>query len=122
MTIHTQRLLSMLLDPVDPMGQDWCLLAVVVGLSDYLPHLDNDDARHSSKTYLLLIELSRRRSLTLRQLLEHLGELNRIDAIEAILRSTAPFRVVAYEEQSVDVNCVSVANDASTNTLSNLSR
>ena len=43
LTVHTQRLLSLLLDPTEAMGKDWCLLAVALGISDALPSLEAGD-------------------------------------------------------------------------------
>ncbi len=40
LSIHTRRLIASKLDPPDPMGRDWCLLAVSLGLQDTLPRLD----------------------------------------------------------------------------------
>ena len=42
LTVHTQRLLSLLLDPPEAMGKDWCLLAVILGLSDVIPALEEE--------------------------------------------------------------------------------
>ena len=122
LTIHTQRLLSLLLDPADPMGRDWCLLAVTLGLSDYLPTLDNDDQKQVSQTQRVLAEWTRRCDATVRDLVMHLKDFNRIDAVEAILRTTPPCRTLTYEDQSTDESGGAHGTDASTNTLSNLSR
>ena len=40
LSIYTRRHLSLLLDVSDPMGRDWCMLAVLLGLSQNLPQLD----------------------------------------------------------------------------------
>ncbi|XP_070176153.1 death-associated protein kinase 1-like isoform X2 [Littorina saxatilis] len=122
LTIHTQRLLSLLLDPPEPMGRDWCLLAVTLGLSDYLPTLDKDDLKQVSQTQRVLAEWVRRCEATVRDLVVHLKDLNRIDAVEAILRTTPSFRTLTYEDQSTDESGGAHGTDASTNTLSNLSR
>ncbi|XP_076443488.1 death-associated protein kinase dapk-1-like isoform X2 [Babylonia areolata] len=123
LTIHTQRLLSLLLDPADPMGRDWCLLAVTLGLSDYLPTLDRDETKQVSQTQRVLEEWARRCDSSVRDLVRHLKDFNRIDAVEAILRTTPPFRTLTYEDQSTDESAGGAhGTDASTNTLSNLSR
>lgn len=122
LTIHTQRLLSLLLDPPDPMGRDWCLLAVTLGLSDFLPALDGQETQQVSQTQRVLAEWARRTSTQVRNLVAHLKDFNRIDAVEAILRTTAPFHTLTYEDQSTDESAGAHGTDASTNTLSNLSR
>lgn len=122
LTIHTQRLLSYLLDPADPMGRDWCLLAVTLGLADFLPTLDSEETKLVSQTQRVLGEWSHRCEATVRHLVTHLKDFNRIDAVEAILRTTPPFRTLSYEDQSTDESGGAHGTDASTNTLSNLSR
>lgn len=122
LTIHTQRLLSYLLDPADPMGRDWCLLAVTLGLTDFLPTLDSEETKLVSQTQRVLGEWSHRCEATVRHLVTHLKDFNRIDAVEAILRTTPPFRTLSYEDQSTDESGGAHGTDASTNTLSNLSR
>lgn len=122
LTIHTRRQLSRLLDPPDPMGRDWCLLAVVLGLSTILPNLDNATNMAESKTDKVLEEWAKDQSSTIGLLLVKLRELNRGDAVEVLLNTGPVFKVFIYEEQSTDENHVPPANTASTNTLSNLSR
>jgi len=46
------QVLSRLLDPPDPLGRDWCLLAVKLGLGHKIALLDNEYT--SSKTCALL--------------------------------------------------------------------
>lgn len=122
LTLHTQRLLSLLMDPADPMGRDWCLLAVTLGLSDYLPILDSEDGKQMSQTQRVLAEWSRRCNATVRNLVKHLKDFNRIDAVEAILRTTPPFKMLNYEDHSTDESAGAHGTDASNNTLSNVSR
>lgn len=40
LSILTKQKLSSLLDPIDSMGRDWCMLAVRLGMTDKLPKLD----------------------------------------------------------------------------------
>ena len=49
----TRQLICQLLDPVDPMGKDWCLLAVKLGLVDKLPKLDTSVNKASQTARLL---------------------------------------------------------------------
>ena len=40
LSVGGRRALSALMDPPDPLGKDWCLLAVQLGLNDSVAHLD----------------------------------------------------------------------------------
>ncbi|XP_076465114.1 death-associated protein kinase 1-like [Babylonia areolata] len=119
LSLHTQRQLSLLLDPPDSMGRDWCLLAVTLGLADYLPTLDTHDGddedpphlhphpyhhRHHrpSNTQRVLAEWARRGEASVRELLARLKDLHRLDAVEAVLRTTPAFRTLSYEDASTD--------------------
>ncbi|XP_041373234.1 death-associated protein kinase 1-like isoform X2 [Gigantopelta aegis] len=124
LTLHTRRLLCYLLDPSEPMGRDWCLLAVTLGLSDALPTLDSENCYQVSQTDRVLEEWSKQHNANVRQLLLKLKEFNRIDAMEALLRTGIPFKVPTFEDQSTEesTSAVPQVTNASTNTLSNLSR
>jgi hypothetical protein len=80
------------------------------------------DPQHTSQTQRVLMEWSLHAHATVRDLVTHLKDFNRIDAVEAILRTTPPFRTLTYEDQSTDESAGAHGTDASTNTLSNLSR
>lgn len=47
-TVCRQQLCR-LLDPPDPMGRDWCLLAVKLGLSDRIAALDCGETSHTAR-------------------------------------------------------------------------
>ncbi|KAL8602300.1 hypothetical protein ACOMHN_022813 [Nucella lapillus] len=118
--VHTQRQLSQLLDPPDDMGRDWCLLAVTLGLSDLLPTLDGEDYPYrQSQTLRVLAEWARRcEEACVRDLVLRLKDLNRHDAVEAILRTTAAFCAVSGEDPSTDESGGGLhGTDTSTNTL-----
>ncbi|BFY96992.1 hypothetical protein BsWGS_00032 [Bradybaena similaris] len=125
LTIHTQRLLSLLLDPPEHMGKDWCLLAVTLGISDALPSFESKDeeSHRVSPTQKVLIEWTKRHpDASIRQLVYKLKEISRHDAVEAILRTGPPFKVLSFEDQLTDGSAGTHGTNASTNTLSNLSR
>lgn len=125
LTVHTQRLLSLLLDPSDHMGRDWCLLAVALGLSDALPGLEaaEGDAGQVSQTQKVLTEwTSRHPEASIRHLVYKLKEVGRLDAVEAILRTGPPFKVLSFNEDQMTDSTGTHGTNASTNTLSNLSR
>ena len=52
----TRQILCQLLDPVDPLGKDWCLLAVKLGLVEKLPKLETTGGNKLSQTARLLDE------------------------------------------------------------------
>ena len=123
MPFHTRQLLCQIMDPQDPLGRDWCLLAVTLGLETCLPSLDSTNIKSDSKTERTLEEWSRvEPNATIGQLMQRLEEFNREDAVEALLCRSPLFRTLVYDEQSTDESAAPVIGTASTNTLSNLSR
>lgn len=124
LTVHTRRILSSMLDPPEPMGRDWCLLAVTLGLQNLLPGLDNTSTPVTeSKTDRVLLEWSKvAPQCTIGQLVGKLLEFNREDVVEMVLRTSPLFKVMMYEDHSTDDSTIPPPTTASTNTLSNLSR
>ncbi|KAL5004238.1 hypothetical protein ScPMuIL_017694 [Solemya velum] len=123
LTIHTQRQLASVLDPPDPTGRDWCMLAVKLGLQSVVPSLDTADNKFESKTDRTLMEwVEHCENCTIGDLLSILKELNRDDAVEIIMGTIPLFKLVLFEEQSTDESAALAPTSASTNTLSNLSR
>ncbi len=49
----TRQGLCQLLDPQDPMGRDWCLLAVKMGLADKVPRLEGETKGQSQMAKIL---------------------------------------------------------------------
>ena len=120
---HTRQMLCRLMDPQDPLGRDWCLLAVTLGLETCLPNLDTTSSICESKTDLTLEEWSNREpNATVGYLITTLREFNRDDAVDLIMQTSPLFRVLLYEDQSTDDNSNGPLNTESSNTLSNLSR
>ncbi|KAK3098350.1 hypothetical protein FSP39_018671 [Pinctada imbricata] len=120
--LHARRELGKLLDPAEPMGKDWCLLAVTLGLEHILPKMEAGN-KSESYTDRVLVEWSRfRHNCTIGQLIAKLQDINRTDAVESLLQTVPLFKVSGYEEQSTDESIVPPPTTASTNTLSNLSR
>ena len=69
-------MLCQLLDPVDPMGRDWCLLAVRLEMADKVPKLDagTEIAKLSSQTARILDEWERNTSSTIGKYFEPILE------------------------------------------------
>ena len=88
MQLETRRQLCTLLDPADPIGRDWCLLAVRLGLSTELPVVEGDPDSAGSPTDRVLSLWSADNDATLSKLVDTLVTLNRTDAVDAILNTT----------------------------------
>ena len=88
MPLETRRQLCTLLDPSDPIGRDWCLLAVRLGLSTELPVVEGDPDSAGSPTDRVLSLWSADNDATLSKLVDALTTLNRTDAVDAILSTT----------------------------------
>lgn len=120
--IHTRRKLASLLDEHDPMGCDWCLLAVALGLEDELPNLDSESQHTDSKTEQVLEKWGKAATSTVGQLVIKLKELGRHDAVQVILTTAIPYRVFPPDEQSSDGLEGAPGTYNSSNTVSDLSR
>ncbi|XP_014673693.1 PREDICTED: death-associated protein kinase 1-like [Priapulus caudatus] len=118
----TRRRLASVLDPADPWGKDWCLLAVALGLNDLLPSIDAGVGEGESRTAAAITEWARREGATVGALVEKLQELGRADAAEAVLEAAPLYRVAAEdggaaERQAAEARIRSLSSD-----LSRLSR
>ncbi|XP_033120614.1 death-associated protein kinase 1-like isoform X2 [Anneissia japonica] len=115
---YTLRQLSMLLDPPDPMGKDWCLLAVTIGLVEKIPELDTTDRPFSkdesdSPTVRTLVEWGVDPENTVGKLIEHLNDLVRDDAVRVILETAPLFRFVPETQVSEEAQRTSTASSSS---------
>ena len=63
----TRQMLCQLLDPPDPMGRDWCLLAIRLEMSEKVPKLDSgiESRQRNSQTARVLDEWERNASSTI---------------------------------------------------------
>ncbi|XP_035229861.1 uncharacterized protein LOC118201814 [Stegodyphus dumicola] len=82
-----------ILDPQESMGRDWCMLGVLLGMTDKLPKLDPGDNPAFSPTACILGEWLKRPDSTVGQLLMKLEELERNDAVEALMSTLPLFRI-----------------------------
>lgn len=114
-TVCRQQLCR-LLDPPDPLGKDWCLLAVKLGLADKIATLDLDNNSSVSRTARLLDEWAKDRSTGIGMFIKGLRDLGREDACQILLRSAPLYRIVPT---TVTQNS---PIDGSHNSCSNLSR
>lgn len=87
--IHIRCRLAALLDPPHPHGRDWLLLAVGLGLSEAIPHIDSSEMASLSHTVCLLALWSRQHDATIRRLLDVIQRtVQRPDVEEALLQMT----------------------------------
>jgi death-associated protein kinase len=97
LSLLTRRKLSRLLDPPDPMGKDWCLLAMNLGLPDMVAkHNVNNRASRDflpSPVHALLQEWTSYPESTVGILISKLRELGRRDAADFLLKASSVFKI-----------------------------
>jgi len=81
----TRRRLCVALDPPDPTGRDWCMLAVTLGLSAELPAVEGTGDVSGSPTDRVLTLWSSDQNATVSRLVDALTTLGRTDAVSLIL-------------------------------------
>lgn len=124
--VLVRQQLCRLLDPPDPMGRDWCLLAVQLGMVERLPHLDpgSDPALLPSCTDRILREWSRLPGSTVGALLTKLQGLGRGDTVDVLLQHCPLYRTAldgSYDDDR-HTDDLGGASHGSGNSSSNLSR
>ncbi|CAH1798047.1 unnamed protein product [Owenia fusiformis] len=98
LSLNTRREFSKLLDRPDPMGRDWCLLAVKLDLADTLPSLDAPGRNQiQSRTDKTLEEWARDHDNTIGKLLFKLKDLGRQDAVDIVTKTMPPMKVFPPE-------------------------
>jgi len=88
----TRQSLCQLLDPAHPLGKDWCLLAVQMGLVDKVPKLDVGSGAYS-QTARLLDEWANQPESSIGALVTALRTLGREDAADALLAGCSLYRI-----------------------------
>merc|ERR1712083_506531 len=88
----TRQSLCQLLDPAHPLGKDWCLLAVQMGLVDKVPKLDVGSGAYS-QTARLLDEWANQPDSSIGSLVTALRTLGREDAADALLAGCSLYRI-----------------------------
>ncbi|XP_069481814.1 death-associated protein kinase 1 [Ambystoma mexicanum] len=93
----TRRKLSRLLDPPDPMGKDWCLLAMNLGLPELVAKYNTNSGPQKdflpSPASALLQEWSNSPESTVSLLMTKLRELGRRDAADFLLKASSVFKI-----------------------------
>uniref|UniRef100_A0A5F9CSZ1 Death-associated protein kinase 1 n=1 Tax=Oryctolagus cuniculus TaxID=9986 RepID=A0A5F9CSZ1_RABIT len=97
LSLLTRRKLSRLLDPPDPMGKDWCLLAMNLGLPDLVAKYNTNSGAPRdfvpSPVHALLREWTSCPESTVGILMAKLRELGRRDAADFLLKASSVFRI-----------------------------
>lgn len=99
LNLLTRRKLSRLLDPPDPMGKDWCLLAINLGLVDLVAKLNTQNGISANGTFptsptsAVLTEWALSPENTVGLLMSKLRGLGRRDAADFLLKASAVFKV-----------------------------
>merc|ERR1719278_2147621 len=94
MSTVTRQALCQLLDPAHPLGRDWCLLAVQMGLVDKVPKLDVGGGSYS-QTARLLDEWATTQDSSIGALVTALRTLGREDAADCLLAGCSLYRITA---------------------------
>lgn len=90
-----QRLCYML-DPPDPHGKDWCLLAIRLGLTNSVPKFDTTNEWLRSRTSKILDEWGREKECSVGQLAAVLTELGRGDVADMLLETAPMYHFSPY--------------------------
>ena len=106
---YTKRMLSIYLDKADPMGLDWSILAVVLGMQELLPKIDelaNQSAKTTtkfSKTAYVLNEWQnlKQDKATIRNLMLKIKELDRKDVYDMMLNSIDLYQVIVSKDSGI---------------------
>ncbi|XP_073084846.1 death-associated protein kinase 1 isoform X1 [Manis javanica] len=97
LNLLTQRKLCRLLDPPDPMGKDWCLLAMNLGLPDLVAKYNTNNGVPKeflpSPVHALLREWTSFPESTVGILMSKLRELGRRDAADFLLKASSVFKI-----------------------------
>jgi death-associated protein kinase len=106
LTLYTRRMLCRLLDDVDPMGRDWCLLAILLNLQDTIPKLDTQNINLSKFNYLVdewssKHQLVTNKQPTVRLFFDKLSELGRKDVCELIMSTGFLFKINLPDDSGI---------------------
>uniref|UniRef100_A0ABI7WER1 Death associated protein kinase 1 n=1 Tax=Felis catus TaxID=9685 RepID=A0ABI7WER1_FELCA len=97
LNLLTRRKLCRLLDPPDPMGKDWCLLAMNLGLPDLVAKYNTNNGASKeflpSPVHALLREWASYPESTVGILMSKLRELGRRDAADFLLKASSVFKI-----------------------------
>lgn len=98
---YLARMLSTYLDKVDPMGLDWTILAIVLGLQDLLPKIE--ELKGISRTACVLNEwvMLKQEQANVRNFLLKIKDLGRKDVSEMMLSTINLFQVNVSKDSGI---------------------
>lgn len=89
--LQTRAQLCQMLDPPDPFGRDWCLLALQLGLTESVPAIDQARDR-GSPTDKLLLSWEKEMNGTVVSIIEALRGIGRDDVAQVLIEGLSLFR------------------------------
>lgn len=117
LSLLTKQKLCAILDPPEPIGRDWCMLGILLGMTDKLPKLDPGNNNCLSPASRIFDECIREANCSISALVKKLEKLARHDAVEVILENAPLLRIFPLLSQPEDVHL----NDESNITSSGVS-
>lgn len=89
--LFTRRELSRLLDPLHPLGRDWCLLSLQLLFTEEVPNIDKSKGRDSSPTARLLAEWEKSVQSNVVAVIDALRAIDREDAARVLIMGLSPY-------------------------------
>ena len=97
-----------MLDPADPFGRDWCLLALQLGLTEEVPEIDQSNDGLSCTEKLLTV-WERLVNGTIVMIIDALRGIGRDDVAQVIIEGLSPF-ANATSSVVINVPCVTLTS------------
>jgi death-associated protein kinase len=94
--LRTRIELCRMLDPLDPFGRDWCLLALQLGIQDEVSAIDNISDARSPTDRLLAVWNDKNPCDTVVTLVDALIHIGRLDAAKELVNGLSPFHNPNY--------------------------
>lgn len=89
--VFTRKELSRLLDPLHPLGRDWCLLSLQLLFTEEVPQIDKSEDADSSPTQKLLEEWEKSIQSNVVAVIDALRAIGREDAACVLIKGLSPF-------------------------------
>lgn len=107
---YITRMLSIYLDKPDPMGLDWSILTVVLGLQHILPRIE--EYKSTSKTLCVINEwiLLKQDQATIRNFLIKINDLGRKDVHELIMNTVDLFQINISKDSGIQNSSQTLAS------------
>lgn len=89
--VLTRKELSRLLDPLHPLGRDWCLLSLQLLFTEEVPNIDKSEDAEISPTQKLLSEWEKSLQSNVVAVIDALRAIDREDAASVLIKGLSPF-------------------------------